>query len=141
LARYAPFTGFNAAAEFEAEIESERYLQPWLRIFDEGVGWAAAYYSRWHERAEGSSLRPQERLPFAMLGAVVNYAAAVKRLVRAGFDTPARVVLRVMIETSHLALVLLARPEVRVAFASAMNHTKLEIYGVRRLAPGKCRRC
>ena len=121
LADDAPFAHFNASAEPDAETESERYLQPWLCIFEEGVGWAAAYYSRWHERAEVSRLGPQERLPFALLGAVVNYAAAVKRLARSGLDMPARAVLRVMIESSHLALVLLTRPHLRLAFASAVE--------------------
>jgi len=82
----------------------------------------AAYNLLWRVKHEPyDSEGKEERLPFMLLGSVVNNAAAVHRLVRSGFDYQAKAMLRIMCESSHLTLALLADRGLRAGFIAAVE--------------------
>ena len=117
-----PMDLLDGRRERAAMRDAERHLQPWLRLFEEQIAWLASYYLLWQvEHDPVTAVPPADALPFELLATVVNHAAAVRRLVRSGLDYQARGMLRLMSETSHLALALLTHRTLRDGFMAAQE--------------------
>ncbi|HEX2062759.1 MAG TPA: hypothetical protein VHK90_18610 [Thermoanaerobaculia bacterium] len=116
--------------------DAERYLQPWLRLFQEEVAWLGAYSILWRLKHEPYDSVPIDtRLPFELLGVVTNNATAIYRLVRAGLDYQARAMLRILFESSSLALALLADAELRAGYIAAIDERDARHFWQQKLRP------
>jgi hypothetical protein len=116
--------------------DAERYLQPWLRLFQEEIAWLGAYSVLWRLKHEPYESVPiDSRLPFELLGVVVNNAMAVYRLVRAGLDYQARAMVRIMFESSSLALAVLANAELRAGYIAAVDEQDARRFWYQKLRP------
>jgi len=119
--KHRPIDLMRPSRERTAVQAAERYLQPWLRLFQEQIAWLGAYNLLWRMKHDSDSISRADRLPFELLSTVVNNAAAVHRLVRSGFDYQAKSMLRVMIESAYLSLALLADRNLRIGFIAAVE--------------------
>jgi hypothetical protein len=93
-----------------------------LRIFEEGIRWLAEVHLTlsatmvWDRRGHRKT---RVRSVWALIGTASAYAVAVRRLVLAGLDGPARVVLRSLSETLFVCIVLLHRDDLRTEYERA----------------------
>lgn len=79
-----------------------RLLQPWLRLFDEGINCAVLLHDAL------SAIRSHRHQPStvpSLLGRFVNLLVGVRRLVIAGLEQPAQIVARSAIETAEAAII------------------------------------
>jgi hypothetical protein len=79
-----------------------RLLQPWLRLFDEGINCALLLHDAL------TAIRARRHQPStvpSLLGRFVNLLLGVRRLVLAGLEQPAQIVARSAIETAEVAII------------------------------------
>lgn len=102
----------------EAEDASRNHIGLWIGILEQCIQWLALFQDM---LGHAASTDAGERLtiPYAILGASIAQAVAIRRLSLWGLDTPARSLLRTLFESLDLANLTIFDPEAEWDFLHA----------------------
>ncbi|HEX3533272.1 MAG TPA: hypothetical protein VHT23_03560 [Gemmatimonadaceae bacterium] len=98
-------TLFDNVAE-PSDDGSNEFLLPWLRVYDQGLLWLTYFWLSLRHRLSHGTISHDEQSPVRFTGAILHFGVGVRRLILAGQDYPARVLLRTMSEVTFTATVL-----------------------------------
>lgn len=82
-------------------------LQPWLAIFEFGLDWLGQVHLALNNENGIGPRSPGFRVPWALVGASSAFGWEIRNACVAGFDTPARALLRTFVESLFLCLAVL----------------------------------
>ncbi len=94
------------------------HLSPWLEILELAIGWIGMLHLVFDEELEPDS-EPQIRVAWALTGFVTTQSVGIRNLCLSGLDTPAKAVLRSLIEALSVLVVCMDDPALAKRFQDA----------------------
>ncbi|HME71982.1 MAG TPA: hypothetical protein VKM54_19235 [Myxococcota bacterium] len=122
------FTDTIDDAESDSVAQAHSSLEPFLSILEQGIQWLACLHGSMDIAAEAERIPNSDRAPIAFIGAASAYAAAVRRLVLSGLDSPARAVARSLAESLHFAIASLHSQEIRQGIRAPQSLEEANAY-------------
>lgn len=127
------FADFISKREAQAEHEVTQSLQPWLHILEDGIQWLANLASILDELNSAERLSNADRSTWALVGASCAHAAAVRRLVLSGLDTPARAAARTLDEHLCACITFLHDRSLSEQFQQCQNSNEIDNFWYKNL--------
>jgi hypothetical protein len=103
----------------ENESSAIELLQPWLAIFEFGLDWLGAVHLSLNNEDDIGPRTPNVRVPWALVGSACAFGWSLRQACLAGFDTPARALLRTYVEALFLCLATLHDKKLGEAYQAA----------------------
>ena len=135
----ANYRSFSKQCESKARAEAASTLEPWISLLEICIQWLAHLHIALFEGSIKYSKKYRHKIfvPCVLTGTACVQARSILTLVSCGFDSPARSILRTLIETLSICIVTAHNDELCRKYYKSRNFKKSNELWYREFSRGK----
>lgn len=130
---------FVSELELSSRKQTQVKLQPWLGIFEFGIEYLSYIHVALSETLPGrnKAIEARHKAAYVLTGSAVSFGLSARLLCISGFDTPARALLRTLVEAIFLCLAVLDDDALAQSFVKAQEDQDIKNFWHMQASPKK----